>query len=65
MAGLCGAYGVGHVRYPTSGCNSVEEAQVDNTHMLLNLLQPLPFFVCSTWFESARVDEGTLCTSLA
>ena len=23
----CGAYGVGHVRYPTSGCNSVEEAQ--------------------------------------
>lgn len=28
MAGLRGAYGVGHVRYPTSGCNSVEEAQV-------------------------------------
>ncbi|CAN0131564.1 unnamed protein product, partial [Ectocarpus sp. 13 AM-2016] len=27
MAGLRGAYGVGHVRYPTSGCNSVEEAQ--------------------------------------
>eukprot|EP00903_Cladosiphon_okamuranus_P018779 g17276.t1 len=27
MAGLCGTYGVGHVRYPTSGCNSVEEAQ--------------------------------------
>ncbi|CAM9861587.1 unnamed protein product [Scytosiphon promiscuus] len=27
MAGLSGAYGVGHVRYPTSGCNTVEEAQ--------------------------------------
>lgn len=28
MAGLRGSYGVGHVRYPTSGCNSAEEAQV-------------------------------------
>lgn len=28
MAGLCGSYGVGHVRYPTSGLNTVEEAQV-------------------------------------
>lgn len=28
MAALRGAYGVGHVRYPTSGCNGVEEAQV-------------------------------------
>ncbi|CAM9979721.1 unnamed protein product [Ascophyllum nodosum] len=27
MVGLCGAYGVGHVRYPTSGLNTVEEAQ--------------------------------------
>lgn len=27
MADLRGSFGVGHVRYPTSGCNSVEEAQ--------------------------------------
>lgn len=34
MADLRGSYGVGHVRYPTSGCNSVEEAQVNYRYVV-------------------------------
>lgn len=49
MAGLCGAYGVGHVRYPTSGCNSVEEAQVDRISGTPELL------------ESDRLSRSNCC----
>ncbi|CAM9934303.1 unnamed protein product [Laminaria digitata] len=56
MSGLCGAYGVGHVRYPTSGCNSVEEAQASKKNIPFRNNVPVGFCVA----HNGHVSNGQL-----